>query len=361
MIAGGPAADGSYVDGVIPPMNTAQLDTTYSNVLSGYSSIEKTVILQPTWDTSPIYWAPYLQAQAGVPPIPAALAASQNTLVIVQDDARVPAGVSFRACLNKNYGYNVVLNSFTAIWDHNAAPTWDTTMTWPPPAHVWNTAKRWATLETPTYMAAQSRVFPFILNRPYATTGWLGLVPTSNTDAINVYAGNPADLLHPPGSWRTIDPNPLPPTIYQRHLLQPTPPVTPEQLLGTLMSNATVGGVYARFNINTAPVDTLKTIFPDEIAQAIVNARTGGILPTGTASGRQIGVVPSYSWYPITAPPLAPALATASWATWDELLNDPIFQYAPNPGGIGFYDCSRDHRRRQRRRRRGHLCGRIPG
>jgi hypothetical protein len=135
------------------------------------------------------------------------------------------------------------------------------------------------------------------------------------------------------GSWRTIDPNPNPPVAGQV-----TPPATPEQLLGTLMSNATVGGVYARFNINTAPVDTLKAVFPDATAQAIVfarNARAKGFAPT------------TYPWY---SGVLSPALANASWATWDELLNDPLFQYSatvsgypppppPNVGGIGFYDC----------------------
>ncbi len=75
-------------------------------------------------------------------------------------------------------------------------------MTWPPSNMIlWNTAQRWATLEAPSYMASQycayrqKRVFPFILNRPYPTTGWLGLVPTSNTDLANALtpeSGGPA-------------------------------------------------------------------------------------------------------------------------------------------------------------------------
>jgi hypothetical protein len=182
-------------------------------------------------------------------------------------------------------------------------------------------------------MASQNLVFPFILNRPYPTTGWLGLVPTSNTDAINVYnPANPSDPQHPPGSWRTIDPNPNPPVVTgtpPNATAQVTPPATPEQLLGTLMSNATVGGVYARFNINTAPPDTLKTVFPDATVQAIVNAR----------NARVIGQIPTYTYSPAPPSPTSAALATASWATWDEFLNDPNFQYAPSVGGIGFYDC----------------------
>ncbi|MGD1001687.1 MAG: hypothetical protein ABSA67_13420 [Candidatus Brocadiia bacterium] len=339
LVAGGPAADGSYVDGAIPVMNVPpHLDATYHNELSCYSSIEKTVILQPTWDTTPQYgpyWAPYVTAAAGTIPTtssPQGLAASQNTLVIGQDDSpRTPAGNTFRACLNKNYGYSSSIY-VGMIWDPAAVPTWfgAGTPPWPnssPP--VWYTDKRWATLAKPSLLALQYRAFPFILNRPYPTTGWLGLVPTSNTDAVNAATGNPTVL----GSWRTIDPNPNPPVAGQV-----TPPATPEQLLGTLMSNATVGGVYARFNINTAPVDTLKAVFPDATAQAIVfarNARAKGFAPT------------TYPWY---SGVLSPALANASWATWDELLNDPLFQYSatvsgypppppPNVGGIGFYDC----------------------
>jgi hypothetical protein len=337
LIAGGNAGVG-YVDGAIPIMTAAypQLDSTYHDLLICYSSIEKTVILQPTWDPNSIYWAPYVQAVASGTP-PTALSASQNTLVIAQDDPpRVPAGaaVSFRACLNSNYGYSTTTKKYVAVWDPAATPTLfgSGTPSWPP-GIVWYTDKRWATLAKPSYMASQNLVFPFILNRPYPTTGWLGLVPTSNTDAINVYnPANPSDPQHPPGSWRTIDPNPNPPVVTgtpPNATAQVTPPATPEQLLGTLMSNATVGGVYARFNINTAPPDTLKTVFPDATVQAIVNAR----------NARVIGQIPTYTYSPAPPSPTSAALATASWATWDEFLNDPNFQYAPSVGGIGFYDC----------------------
>jgi hypothetical protein len=354
LIAGGPATDGSYVDGKIPQMNTTQLDSTYHNVLSCYSSIEKTVILQPTWDTTAQYgpyWAPYQGAQAIPPsPAPVALAASQNTLVIGQDDPpRVPSGSTFRSCLNKSY---------TAIWDPAAITnlSWSAAAIWPatvPPTIMWNTAKRWATLAKPSLLASQARVFPFILNRPYPTTGWLGLVPTSNTDAANnataALAGTPAAL----GSWRTIDPNPTPSVIING-TVQPNPPTCPEQLLGTVMSNATVGGVYARFNINTAPVDTLKAVFPDADAALIVAERqlrqqsqpaqqppwwgaTGAAWVAGTPTA--LGTAGA-----------SPPLSNQAWANWDELLNDPIFQYSRNCApfftptaawpatAIGFYD-----------------------
>ncbi len=339
LIAGGPATDGSYVDGAIPQMNIpAHLDSTYHTELSCYSSIEKTVILQPTWDTTPLYgpyWAPYVTAVTGVMSTtasPLALAASQNTLTIGQTDTpRVPSASTFRSCLNKSYA---------AIWDPAAIPAWPATpMAWPPANMVlWNTAQRWATLAKPSYLASQYRVFPFILNRPYPTTGWLGLVPTSNTDLAN--ANNPPPATPPlpagyvlpvNGSWRTIDPNLFPSTVIGGAVVQPYPPLYPEQLLGTLMSNATVGGVYARFNINTAPVDTLKAVFSDGDAQAIINARNlrSNVLPT--------------------LPTVARGLANNAWANWDELLADPTFQYSrsamPLPApyttvpGIGFYDC----------------------
>ena len=261
--------------------------------------------------------------------------------MIGQDDPpRTPSGIAFRACLNRSYGYNfsnpLNPNPYVAIFDPAATPTVFGAGTPPFPiplgAKVWYTDKRWATLAQPSYMASQNRVFPFILNRPYATTGWLGLVPTSNTDALNAAISLsslpqplPTGYLIPTGSWRTIDPNPWP-SVLNGSTAQAYPPQFPEQLLGTLMSNATVGGVYARFNINTAPVDTLKAVFPDATASQIVAAR----------NARQTGFAPGYAWY--TGPALTPALANASWATWDELLNDPLFQYAPNPGGIGFHD-----------------------
>ena len=69
---------------------------------------------------------------------------------------------------------------------------------------------------------------------------------------------------------------------FHRHprAVQPYPPAFPEQLLGTLMSNATVGGVYARFNINTAPLDALKAVFSDADAQLIINRRGSSSSPT---------------------------------------------------------------------------------
>jgi hypothetical protein len=343
LIAGGSAASG-YVDAEIPTILNPS-DATDSNC---YSAIEKTMVLQPTWDvdtdsvSTNRYWRLY--TSPSLPQGPVALAASQNTLVIGQDDPpRTPTGVAFRACLNESYGYNFVTNLYDCVWDwHPAAvPKWNQTRaTWPGgvPSPMWYTNERWATLMRPSDMVTdpvtadpQNRVFPFILNRPYPTTGWLGLVPTSNTDAINVTAAGlpanthlpsappplasnfpqpiPSTYLVPPGSWRTIDPNPWPSTG-SGSSMQSYPAMFPEQLLGTLMSNATAGGVYARFNINTAPVDALKTVFPDTTANLIV----------ATRAARIQGVS-------FTPPPAnAYALANASWTNWDEFLNDPLFQ-----------------------------------
>jgi hypothetical protein len=202
------------------------------------------------------------------------------------------------------------------------------------------------TLNKPSALAAQNRVFPIILNRPYPTTGWLGLVPTCNTDAINLAStGNPLWL----GSWRTIDPNPVPSAIVNG-AVQPNLPKTPEQLLGTLMANATVGGVYARFNINTAPVDTLKAVFPDADAALIVTERQ--LRQQGQPVVTQVPAPPWWlatgaTWDPTQTPGAAPPLVNQAWANWDELLNDPIFQYSRNCAtsfapwplpAIGFYD-----------------------
>ena len=247
--AGATVIAGRVVDGDIPEI---------TDPADCYSSVEKTKILQPTWDTATSYWVAYQSS-------PTQLSGSQNAQVTVQADAlRGPAdNTAIRSCLNLN---------LTDIWT-----------TYP-------------TLQTASILAGASQVFPIILNRPYPTTGWLGLVPTSNDP------------------WRTIDPDDSP-------SLDPTvTPSAPEKLLGTLMSNATVGGVYARININTAPEDILKTVFTDGESNAIIAARDARLSVEDGGSD----------------------LATDAWANWDEVLNDSFFQNADNdfltPAGIGFYD-----------------------
>ncbi len=72
-------------------------------------------------------------------------------------------------------------------------------------------------------LSGTSNVWPVILNRPYASPGWLGLVPTGHT------------------AWRTVDPGDPDPDVE---------PIESEELLGTLMARALVGNVHARLNLN---------------------------------------------------------------------------------------------------------------
>jgi len=91
-----------------------------------------------------------------------------------------------------------------------------------------------------------------------------------------------------------------------------------------------VGGVYARFNINTAPVDTLKAVFSDADALQIITRRGSSTTPT-----RVQGAVPVYNAN------LPACLGNNCWTNWDELLIDNTFQNSVNAGllnGIGYYD-----------------------
>jgi hypothetical protein len=418
------------VDGLIPqiynPPTSSDPGSLPPTRLNCYSSIEKNVLLQPTWDTSSTsvpYWTLCWNPNTDGNPLPTQLVAYQNVLTTVPAD---PNGrftgfftppvtqTNIRTSLNRNY---------STIWQTARLPT------------ALNQSAN-PVLNTPTVLAAQNqnRVFPFILNRPYPTTGWLGLVPTSNTDAINGCIGY-TDPTHPPGSWRTIDSNTIPPITTgtpPSATIQVSPPATPEQLLGTLMSNATVGGVYARFNINTASEAVLNSVFPSTYldgggpgpappAPPTISAGPNTLTDTTknwTASNwpttpgftnmvvfidagdgqRQVRLItsntantltlsPTPPWNPLLPPPdntsvyrimnsqagliicarqqravgqppyaaylgyagpppgNFPALANNSWATWDEFLNDPVFQNSPNayvqnttPIGIGFYD-----------------------
>ena len=104
-----------------------------------------------------------------------------------------------------------------------------------------------------SFVAAHAAsVWPVILNRPYPTPGWLGLVPTGHTD------------------WRTVDPDPTPDNV---PVGTDDPPSSVEQLLGTLMERALVGGVHTRINLNhplqATREHTLKAGFSDAAAQKL--------------------------------------------------------------------------------------------
>jgi len=125
---------------------------------------------------------------------------------------------------------------------------------------------------------------PIVLNRAYASPGWLGLVPS----------GTP---------WRTIDPCPPDASTPPKYI-----PSGPHHLLGRLLARAIVGGVYARVNINTAPEPVLKAIFSDAATAKIIarrNALQSGSHPAG-------------------------------WTSWDEFLDDALFQEGGS-GNLGFY------------------------
>ena len=460
------------VDSLIPQLYNATNNTDPGSSpptrLYCYSSIEKNVLLQPTWDTStppaswapwlnksapppywppwqinstlPLYWAPCWNGNSASPnydgaQLPTQLVAYQNVLTTVPNDPlRNPVPPTYiRTYLNRNYNNYNSSTPTVMIWNPQPPippPPTQAPFTWPSNGNP--------TLSTPSQLVAlngvpQNRVFPFILNRPYPTTGWLGLVPTSNTDSINLSIPLsslpqpvPTGYIIPTGSWRTIDPNPYNSTG-SGSALQLYQPCFPEQLLGTLMSNATVGGVYARFNINTAPEAALNSVFPSTFltsgggtpgvsatnspptppltGQATLTdtsqnwpttpPATGGytnmvvFIDAGTGQGQvrlitsnnatTLGLNRPWDTVPNTTSmyrimnsqagliicareqrvagnqPYAglgtfpAALANKSWATWDEFLNDLIFQNSPNaaaPGvlgtlgasGIGFYD-----------------------
>jgi len=120
---------------------------------------------------------------------------------------------------------------------------------------IWDTATSYPNIASPLPGDA---VWPLILNRPFPSPGWLGLVLTGNED------------------WRTINPDPTPndpPTTV-------SPPTKPEELLGTLISRALVGAVHARLNLNHPISDTrghvLKSVFTDADVTSLEAARPAG-------------------------------------------------------------------------------------
>ena len=114
---------------------------------------------------------------------------------------------------------------------------------------IWDTATSYPNIASPL---PADNVWPLILNRPFPSPGWLGLVLTGHDH------------------WRTIDPKPAP---YTADSL----PADAEELLGTLISHALVGGVHARLNLNHPVADTrahvFKTAFSDTDATSLETAR----------------------------------------------------------------------------------------
>ncbi len=188
------------------------------------SSIEKNVLLQPTYDKAGVFWAPH-------DPGATALEASQNQHVTTAPN-----------------------DIFTNL-NRQFAPLWATYPT---------------TLNTGL---AAPQVLPIILNRPYPSPGWLGLVPTSNAP------------------WRTVDSNPA--------------RSTPEELLGMLMDKACVGHAFAQINLNTAPYAVLRSVLPPAAAANLLAAREK-----------------TTPW--------------KAWHSWEDVLNDVRFNNSGATEYVGF-------------------------
>ena len=282
------------------------------------------VVDQATVATAPGDWAAYSSREKSGTPFstswvnysdpPGQLEGSQNVSVSVTSDPPRSPGASIRSCLNKHY-----------------SPIWS----------------GYPTLKTGSTLASSNQVYPIILNRPYPTTGWLGLVPTGNDP------------------WRTIDPDPTPGTA----------PDDAEELLGTLLTHSTVGGVHSRFNINTAPVAVLKAVFDDGVAKNLVaeysGKATGGAASTledslkswptdrfngcyvsisaGKGQGQSRRITDTSSNTLTVAEPWNTGQVPddtseyrISWQGWDVLLNDRFFTHAPDNAArdnrMGFYD-----------------------
>lgn len=180
------------------------------------------------------------------------------------------AGTYGRTCLNRNYD---------ACWSGGAAGY---------PA-LFTTAGGFA--------AGLSRVYPVILNRPYPSPGWLGLVPTGNLP------------------WRTVDSNPT----------LGTEPDAPEKLLGLFLSRAIVGGVNSRINLNnpatTHTAHALRSILSSADVTALTGARPAG--------GWGASYTTASNWY-------------RRFVGWEELLNNAAVRnisatspgYTPGAGTI---------------------------
>jgi hypothetical protein len=100
-------------------------------------------------------------------------------------------------------------------------------------------------------------------------------------------------------------------------------------------------GQVRQITLNTANVLTLNRAWDTPLdttsVYRIMNSQAGLIICA--REQRVAGQIPPYPSSTVAA------LATKSWATWDEVLSDPVFQNSPNayvqaitPIGIGFYD-----------------------
>ena len=187
---------------------------------------------------------------------------------LVGSQNRVDSTGSLYTCLNKMYG---------ALWS----------------SYPETPALGAPSLNSAATLSGNSETLPIILNRPYPSAGWLGLVPIGN---ISTY------------EWHTIDADPTPhdpPTTI-------SPPASPRELLGTLISRALVGGAHARINLNNPSAnlreETLKTVFDDSTATDL-----------------------AINWRP-----------SGGWANWDELLVNTNLQdlcdtAAQEDSGAGTY------------------------
>jgi len=139
-------------------------------------------------------------------------------------------------------------------------------------SELWTDAAT-AAFDTAANLSGAQETLPIILNRPYPSAGWLGLVPLGNISGLE---------------WHTIDfdRSPVaPPNDMQAR-------ANASELLGLLMSRAVTGGAYCRINMNTAGEETIATIFNDTDTNNIVN-----------------------TWRPADG-----------WFNWDHLLDDTNMQ-----------------------------------
>jgi len=164
--------------------------------LTPYVSHEKNTIISPV-DLGAAWWTSASYGYDNTNPAARTastdhIQASQNVLLTVPADAirGVAASYTIYSCLNAAC------------------------------ASLWNT---YPTFKTCSALVNDSVTLPIILNAPYPSPGWLGLVPS----------GTP---------WRTIDPDTTPTDN----------PSGTHELLGRLLKHATVAACFAKINLNTA-------------------------------------------------------------------------------------------------------------
>lgn len=215
------------------------------------------------------------------------LGASQNVSYCSTDTARTNLNRSYVAC-----------------WQGTPTVPTDTWAGYP----VTSSSPRVLLTTAATFAAGAYRVYPVILNRPYASPGWLGLVPGALRE---VPAGSGVYL----GAWRTIDSNPTPGTLA-------TGPDQVENLLGLFLSRAIVGGVHSRINLNN-PADAhtrhalrsiLSTTPVDDVSKLMTSRPAGaGWSGWGRNPIYGTGATRLTDWY-------------RRFVGWEELLNNTTVQ-----------------------------------